>query len=92
MGAFFINHPAMILKCTMTSIVFSSTYTDVSGINMKRFKKELKYVLNSREEFERVRSILDTEQVEDDVKRAAFFYQLIRYSYASGAQLRQSAP
>ena len=50
----------------------------------EELQKELKYVLNSREEFERVRSILDTEQVEEDVKRAAYFYQLIRYSYASG--------
>jgi DNA adenine methylase len=55
-------------------------------------QKELKYVLNSREEFERVRSILDSEQVEDDVKRAAYFYQLIRYSYASGLTSFGSQP
>ncbi|WP_346065899.1 DNA adenine methylase [Lacrimispora amygdalina] len=58
----------------------------------EELKKELKYVLNSREEFERVRSILDTEQVEDDVKRAAYFYQLIRYSYASGLTSFGSQP
>jgi DNA adenine methylase len=55
-------------------------------------QKELKYVLNSREEFERVRSILNSEQVEDDVKRAAYFYQLIRYSYASGLTSFGSQP
>ncbi|QRV20445.1 DNA adenine methylase [Lacrimispora saccharolytica] len=58
----------------------------------EELQKELKYVLNSREEFERVRSILDTEQVEDDVKQAAYFYQLIRYSYASGLTSFGSQP
>jgi DNA adenine methylase len=55
-------------------------------------QKELKYVLNSREDFETVRSILNTGQVEDDVKRAACFYQLIRYSYASGLTSFGSQP
>jgi DNA adenine methylase len=58
----------------------------------KDLEEELKYVLNSREDFEKVRAILDTEQVEDDVKRAAYFYQLIRYSYASGLTSFGSQP
>lgn len=58
----------------------------------KDLEEELKYVLNSREDFEKVRAILDTEQVECDVKRAAYFYQLIRYSYASGLTSFGSQP
>lgn len=50
----------------------------------EELEEELKYVLNSRKDFERTKEILDNEHVEDDVKRAAYFYQLIRYSYAAG--------
>lgn len=58
----------------------------------EELQEELKYVLNSREDFERTKDILDKEQVEDDVKRAAYFYQLIRYSYASGLTSYGSQP
>ena len=42
----------------------------------------LKYVLNSREDFDRVRLALRRQRT-TDVQRAAWFYQIIRYSYAS---------
>ncbi len=43
----------------------------------------LRYVLNSREDFERARQALDQNRRATDVQRAAWFYQVIRYSYAS---------
>jgi len=36
--------------------------------------------------------LLDKDSVADDVKRAAYFYQLIRYSYASGLTSFGSQP
>ena len=44
---------------------------------------ELRYVLNSREDFDLVKATLARDSPESDVRRAALFYQLIRYSYAS---------
>jgi DNA adenine methylase len=45
---------------------------------------ELYYVLDSREDFERIKKLFKTNSEMTDVQRAANFYQLIRYSYASG--------
>lgn len=45
---------------------------------------ELTYVLNSRKDFEYIRSVMKSGAVLPDIKRAAYFYELIRYSYASG--------
>ncbi|MCI8856351.1 MAG: DNA adenine methylase [Clostridiaceae bacterium] len=45
---------------------------------------ELRYALNSREEFDRIRAELSRDSPATDVQKAAWFYQLIRYSYASG--------
>jgi len=46
---------------------------------------ELTYTLNSRLDFEYIRKIMHTRASElPDVKRAAYFYQVIRQSYASG--------
>ncbi|WP_110460677.1 DNA adenine methylase [Ruminiclostridium sufflavum] len=58
----------------------------------KELQKELMYVLNSREDFEKIRELLDKETIVDNVKRAAYFYQLIRYSYASGLTSFSSQP
>lgn len=44
----------------------------------------LRYVLNSREDFDTVRFALAKDSPASDVQRAAWFYMLIRYSYASG--------
>ena len=46
--------------------------------------EKLRYVLNCREDFERIRHIINEKAEIGDVQRAAQFYQLIRYSYASG--------
>ena len=52
----------------------------------------LRFVLNSREEFDRVKEALARESPASDVQRAAWFYQLIRYSYASGLTSYGSQP
>ena len=44
----------------------------------------LRFSLNSRRNFDLVRKTLTPDYPESDVKRAAQFYELIRYSYASG--------
>lgn len=46
--------------------------------------EELRYTLNSRLDFEFVRKTLHSKTEIPDVKRAAYFYQIIRQSYASG--------
>ena len=51
----------------------------------------LKYVLNSREDFDRVRRALSRKRT-TDVQRAAWFYQIIRYSYASALTSFGSQP
>lgn len=53
---------------------------------------ELTYALNSRTDFDYIRKIMKTPTVIPDVKRAAYFYQLIRYSYASGLDSYASQP
>lgn len=58
----------------------------------EELEKELRYVLNSRADFDQIKGILDKDDVEDEVKRAAYFYQLIRYSYASGLTSFGSQP
>ncbi len=45
---------------------------------------ELTYVLNSRLDFDYVRKIMHTQASLPDIRRAAYFYQIIRQSYASG--------
>jgi len=46
--------------------------------------EELTYTLNSRLDFEHIKKTLKTKTEIPDIKRAAYFYQLIRQSYASG--------
>ena len=43
----------------------------------------LRYVLNSRADFERARLALQQKNT-TDIQRAAWFYQIIRQSYSSG--------
>ena len=52
----------------------------------------LRFVLNSREDFEIVRAALARGSPASDVQRAAWFYQVIRYSYASGLTSYASQP
>lgn len=44
----------------------------------------LEFTLNSREDFKHIRNELKTRTDLPDIQRAAYFYQLIRQSYASG--------
>ena len=49
----------------------------------QELKAALKYVLNSREDFDYIRMALSKDSSASDVQRAAWYYQIIRYSYAS---------
>lgn len=53
---------------------------------------ELTYTLNSRTDFDCVRQIMKTQTDIPDIRRAAYFYQLIRQSYASGLDSFGSQP
>lgn len=52
----------------------------------------LRFVLNSREDFRLIKESLSRGDEMDDVRRASYFYQLIRYSYASGLTSFGSQP
>ncbi len=52
----------------------------------------LRYCLNSREDFDYVKNCLAHDRPASDVQKAAWFYQLIRYSYASGLTSFGSQP
>ena len=45
---------------------------------------ELRYMLNSRLDFDYVREMMHSKTELPDIRRAAYFYQIIRESYASG--------
>ena len=53
---------------------------------------ELRYGLNSREDFDLIKNALARDSPASDVQKAAWFYQLIRYSYASGLTSFGSQP
>lgn len=77
-------------------------YNDFNGVlvNLYRQVREkpkelltaLKYALNAREDFDTVKSALSRDAPMSDVEKAAKFYQLIRYSYASGLKSYGSQP
>lgn len=77
-------------------------YNDFNGllVNLYRCVREkpnelmaaLQYVLNSRKDFELVKNALSRDSLISDVQRAAWFYQLIRYSYASSLTSFGSQP
>ena len=77
-------------------------YNDFNGLltNLYRCVREkpnelidaLYFVLNSREDFDRVKEALSRDSPTSDVLRASYFYQLIRYSYASGLTSYGSQP
>ena len=52
----------------------------------------LRYCLNSREDFDYIKNCLARDSPVSDVQKAAWFYQLIRYSYASGLTSFGSQP
>ena len=55
-------------------------------------RNELRYMLNSRLDFEYMKGMLHSRAVLPDVRRAAFYYALIRYSYAAGTSTFGSQP
>ena len=77
-------------------------YNDFNGllVNLYRYVREkpnelvnaLHFVLNSREDFDLIRNTLARDNPASDVQKAAWFYQLIRYSYASGLTSYGSQP
>jgi DNA adenine methylase len=77
-------------------------YNDFNGLltNLYRCVREkpnelidaLYFVLNSREDFDIVKEALVRDSPTSDVIRASYFYQLIRYSYASGLTSFGSQP
>lgn len=77
-------------------------YNDFNGllVNLYRCVREspdelkhaLRYVLNARADFDRIRKTLAIDSPASAVERAAWFYQLIRYSYASGLTSYGSQP
>ena len=50
----------------------------------RELQERLRYVLNSREDFMRLKQVLEHPEGMEEVARAAAFYQVIRYSYAAG--------
>ncbi len=77
-------------------------YNDFNGLltNLYRCVREkpnelidaLYFVLNSREDFNIVKESVARDSPTSDVIRASYFYQLIRYSYASGLTSYGSQP
>ena len=63
-------------------------YHSMTGRNVN----EEDYVLNSREDFDVVRATLARDSPASDVQKAAWFYELIRYSYAAGLTSFGSQP
>lgn len=55
-------------------------------------RNELRYMLNSRLDFEYMKGMLHSQAVLPDVRRAAYYYALIRYSYAAGISTFGSQP
>jgi len=58
----------------------------------KELCDELRYSLNSRTDFDYIRKVMKTKTELPDIKRAAYFYQVIRESYASGLDSFGSQP
>lgn len=55
-------------------------------------RNELRYMLNSRLDFEYMKGMLHSQAVLPDVRQAAYYYALIRYSYAAGTSTFGSQP
>lgn len=55
-------------------------------------RNELRYMLNSRLDFEYMKGMLHSQAVLPDVRRDAYYYALIRYSYAAGTSTFGSQP
>lgn len=60
--------------------------------NPKELIEELCFVLDSRADFDLIKQLFKKNTEMSDIQRAANFYQLIRYSYASGCTSFGSQP
>lgn len=58
----------------------------------EELKEHLNYTLNSRLDFDYLKMMLKTQTDLSDIKRAAYFYQVVRESYASGLDSFASQP
>ena len=58
----------------------------------EQLQAELTFMLNSRLDFEYMKRILHARAELPDVRRAAYYYALIRYSYAAGTSTYGSQP
>lgn len=58
----------------------------------KELINELQYMLNSRLDFEYMKYMMHSKTVLPDIRRAAYYYALIRYSYASSIDSFGSQP
>ena len=77
-------------------------YNDFNGnlVNLYRcvrehpdeLREELMFMLNSRQDFEYMKHMLHSKAVLPDIRRAAYYYSLIRYSYASSVDSFGSQP
>ena len=77
-------------------------YNDFNGnlVNLYRcvrehpteLQEELRYILNARLDFEYMKYMIHSKAVLPDVRRAAYYYALIRYSYASSVDSFGSQP
>lgn len=54
--------------------------------------EKLRYVLDSREDFCKIKEIFKEGKEQEELERAANFYQLVRYSYASACDSFASQP
>ena len=52
----------------------------------EKLKEELRYLLNSRLDFKYMKQMLNAQANIPDVRRAAYYYALIRYSYSSATR------
>ena len=57
-----------------------------------KLRDELRFLLNSRLDFEYMKQMLHSQAALPDVRRAAYYYALIRYSYAAGTTTFGSQP
>ena len=64
----------------------------MAGLRAEALRNELRYMLNSRLDFEYMKGMLHSQAVLPDVRRAAYYYALIRYSYAAGTSTFGSQP
>ena len=77
-------------------------YNDFNGnlVNLYRcvrehpteLQEELRYFINARLDFEYMKYMIHSKAVLPDVRRAAYYYALIRYSYASSVDSFGSQP